>query len=322
MRSRIHESDSVSLKGQNREGSHMAAVQLAEPSAGNAVHLAPAVRTRRRRLKGLMRDKLGLFSLAMIVLLIITAIAAPVVSPADPYKINPKGKFQPPSRQHLMGTDEMGRDILSRVIYGARISIGISLAVTIGGVALGVFLGAVAALAEGLLGEVIMRITDIFLAVPVLVLAMAITAALGPSMVNAAIAMVLVWWPGYTRQARAEFLRVKPSLYVEAARSIGAPPLRLVLRHILPNSIDPILVRMTTTIGYIMLTTAALSFIGLGSRPPTPDWGTMIAIGRAYLVSIPWYPLLVGLPLFLTVLFFGLAGDAIQDAIGIRLQEN
>jgi peptide/nickel transport system permease protein len=257
----------------------------------------------------------------MIVLLILVAIFAPVLAPYDPYKINPKGKFQPPSGEHLMGADEMGRDIFSRAIYGTRISIAIGFAVTLAGAAIGVLLGTLAGLAGGLLDELMMRVTDIFLAVPLLILAMAITAALGPSMLNAAIAMAIVWWPGYARQARAEVLRVRTALYVEAARSIGAGTRRLVIRHILPNSVDPILVRMTTTIGYVMLTTAALSFIGLGTRPPEADWGTMISVARRYLMSYPWYPLLVGLPLFLTVVFFALGGDAIQDALGIYLEE-
>jgi peptide/nickel transport system permease protein len=267
------------------------------------------MRRPRRRLRRLTRDKLGFFSLMMIVLLILVAIFAPVLAPYDPYKINPKGKFQPPSGEHLMGADEMGRDI------------AIGFAVTLAGAAIGVFLGTLAGLAGRLLDELIMRVTDIFLAVPLLILAMAITAALGPSMLNAAIAMAIVWWPGYARQARAEVLRVRTALYVEAARSIGAGTWRLVIRHVLPNSIDPILVRMTTTIGYVMLTTAALSFIGLGTRPPEADWGTMISVARRYLMSYPWYPLLVGLPLFLTVVFFALGGDAIQDALGIYLEE-
>jgi peptide/nickel transport system permease protein len=257
----------------------------------------------------------------MILLVILVAIFAPVVAPADPYKINPKNKFQAPSGEHLMGTDEMGRDILSRVIYGARISIAVGFAVTILGAAIGILLGTIAGLSGGLADETIMRVTDIFLAVPLLILAMAITAALGPSMVNAAIAMAIVWWPGYARQARAEVLRIKTALYVEAARSVGVSGWRLVIHHILPNTLDPILVRMTTTIGYVMLTTAALSFIGLGTRPPKADWGTMISVARRYLISYPWYPLLVGLPLFLTVVFFALAGDAIQDALGVYLDE-
>jgi len=275
----------------------------------------------RRRLRKLMRDRLGLFSLFMIAGLIFVAVFARALAPTDPYKINPKNRLQPPSGEHLMGTDEMGRDILSRVIYGTRISLGVGFAVTIAGAAIGVLLGTIGALARGLLDELIMRVTDIFLAVPLLILAMAITAVLGPSMINTTIAMAVVWWPGYARQARAEVLRVKSELYVDAARSVGVSRQRLVLSHILPNAVDPILVRMTTTIGYVMLTTAALSFIGLGTRPPQADWGTMISVARAYLMSYPWYPLLVGLPLFLTVVFFALAGDAIQDAIGVHLEE-
>lgn len=281
---------------------------------------AVTVGPRSRRLRRLIRDKLGLLSLFMVAVVVVVSIIGPTLAPADPYEISAKQRLQAPSREHLIGTDEMGRDILSRLIYGARISIGVAVGVTIGGVMLGVILGTIAGLAGGLLDEVIMRVTDIFLAVPLLILAMAITAALGPSMINAAIAMVLVWWPGYARQARAEVLKIKAALYVEAARSIGVSNVRLVLLHILPNAIDPILVRAATTTGYVMLATASLSFIGLGTQPPRADWGTMISTARKYLLSYPWYSLLVGVPLFLTVLFVALAGDAVQDAMEIYIE--
>lgn len=293
-------------------------------SSGPAVTqklVAAMAKPRRRRLRRLARDKVGVISLFMVALAIAVAILAPAMAPYDPYEIDPKQTLQAPNRQHPMGTDEMGRDNLSRVIYGSRTTLGVAFAVIFAAVALGVFLGTIAGLSGGLLDEVIMRVTDIFLAVPLLVLAMAITAALGATMINAAISMVVVWWPGYARQTRAEVLRTKTALYIEAARSIGVSTPRLVLRHILPNAIEPIFVRMTTAFGYVMLTTAALSFIGLGTRPPKPDWGTMIALARRYLMSAPWYPLLVGLPLFLTAVFLALGGDAIQDALEIYFEE-
>jgi len=275
---------------------------------------------RNRLLRRLYSDKLGFCSLCAVTAIMLVAVSAPIVAPADPYEIKLEQRLQSPSREHLMGTDEMGRDILSRVIYGSRISIGVALAVTTGGVVLGVTLGSIAGFAGGLVDELIMRVTDIFLAVPLLILAMAVAAALGPSIRNSAIAMILVWWPGYTRQARAEVRRIKTTTYVEAARVVGVGNPRLVLRHILPNAIDPILVRLTTTIGYVMLTMATLSFIGLGTRPPGTDWGTMVAKARNYLMSYPWYPLLVGMPLLLSVLMFALAGDAVQDALDIRIE--
>ena len=296
----------------------MTTAEITVEGVSAAIEIA---RPRRRRLRRLARDRFGLFSIFMVVVLTGVAIAAPLLAPADPYKINPKQRLQAPSKEHLMGTDEMGRDIFSRVIFGARISLGVAFGVTIAGVSLGVLIGSIGGLAGGFIDEVAMRVTDIFLAVPLLVLAMAVTAALGPGMINAAIAMSAVWWPGYARQARAEVLRIKAIPYIEAARSIGVPTPRLFFRHILPNAIDPILVRVSTTIGYIMLASASLSFIGLGTRPPKPDWGTMISISRKYLMSRPWYPILVGIPLFVSVLFFALAGDAIGDAIGIYIEE-
>lgn len=280
----------------------------------------PLPRPRWRGLRKLARDRLGFFSLLMVIALIIVAIGAPLFAPADPYKVNVKQRLDGPSAEHWLGTDEMGRDLLSRIIYGTRITVGVGLAVTAGSVLIGVVVGTIAALAGGLIDEIIMRITDIFLAVPLLVLAMAITAALGPSMINAAIAMIITWWPGYARQVRAEVLTARRALYVEAARSIGMNGFRLGTRHILPNAMDSIIARMTISIGYIMLATAALSFIGLGTRPPEADWGTMIAIARAYILSFPWYPFIVGVPLFLTVFFFAMAGDAIQDMLDVRLE--
>jgi peptide/nickel transport system permease protein len=256
----------------------------------------------------------------MVGLIVLVAVFAPQIAPSDPYKIDLMQKLRPPSSEYPMGTDEMGRDVLSRAIYGTRVTIGITFSVTLGSVLIGVLIGTVGALAGGWLDEAIMRITDIFLAVPLLVLAMAVVAALGPSMVNAAIAMTAVWWPGYARQARAEVLRIKAMPYIEAARSVGVGTGRLVVSHILPNSLDPIFARMTTTIGYVMLATATLSFIGLGTRPPEADWGTMVAVARRYLMSAPWYPLISGLPLVLTVLFFAMAGDAVQDALEVKIE--
>ncbi|MCZ7568882.1 MAG: ABC transporter permease [Ardenticatenaceae bacterium] len=251
---------------------------------------------------------------------VLVALLGPWIAPQDPYAIHPARRLEPPSANHPFGTDEVGRDVFSRLIWGARLSIGVSLLVTITSVVLGIAIGLVAGVIGGFLDELIMRLTDIFLAVPLFILAMAVTAALGPSMTNAAIAMVIVWWPGYARQTRAQVLDVKKVLYVEAARSIGANAFHISIQHILPNCLDPIFVRASMTTGYIILNMAGLSFIGLGSQPPTAEWGTMIALARTFLLSHPWYPLLTGLPLFFTVLTFALAGDAIQDALDVRAE--
>jgi len=285
-----------------------------------AAELMSALPSRRRRqvLRRLSKNKLGMISLAIVALIILIALIGPHLAPQDPYAIAPAQRLRPPSAAHLFGTDEMGRDIFSRLIWGTRISVGISLAVTAGGIVLGIILGTIAGLGGHLADEMIMRTTDIFLAIPLFILAMAITAALGPSTTNLAIAMTLVWWPGYARQTRGQVLATKNALYVEAARSMGVTLLRLASRHILPNCLSPVFVRASATTGYVILTTAALSFVGLGSQPPTADWGTMVAVARNSLLTAPWYPIVVGLPMFTTVLVFALAGDAIQDAMEVR----
>lgn len=276
------------------------------------------VSRRHRAWRRLLRDKLGMVSLAVSLLILLLTSIGSWVAPQDPYAIAPVNRLKSPSMAHLLGTDEMGRDVFSRVIWGTRISVGVSLAVTLGGMVLGILIGTIASLGGRLADEITMRITDIFLAVPLFILAMAITAALGPSMTNAALAMVLVWWPGYARQTRGQVLATKNALYVEAAHSVGASQFRLTVSHILPNCLAPVFVRASTTTGYVILTTAGLSFIGLGSQPPTADWGTMVAVARNFLLSAPWYPIVVGLPMFITVLAFALAGDAIQNALEMR----
>ena len=224
-------------------------------------------------------------------------------------------RLLPPSWQHLFGTDEMGADIFSRVIAATRTSLVIGLIIT--GVAslIGVPLGIVAAYRGGRVREAIMRLTDIFLSVPSLVLALAIVAALGAGIVNGIIALSVVWWPGYVRLIEAKALAVKEELFVEAARSLGASRSRIIFRHLLPNCLSPLIVKASMDMGNAILAAASLGFIGLGAKPPAPEWGAMISVARTYMPTWWWYAFFPGAFIYLTVLGFNLFGDGLRDVL-------
>ncbi|MGD1877065.1 MAG: nickel transporter permease [Kiloniellaceae bacterium] len=261
---------------------------------------------------------LGLF-LAIVFLLLAAIGPAIVPYPEDAAgAVNLAQKLQPPSAAHWFGTDEVGNDILTRVVVGTRLSLAIALIITGVAAGIGVPLGILAGYRGGWLREVIMRVTDVFLAVPGLVLAIAIVAALGPSIVNAIIALSLVWWPGYVRLIESKTLSLKGESYVEAARLAGASTPRILFSHILPNCLSPILVKASMDMGMAILAAASLGFIGLGAQPPTPEWGAMISIGRNYLPTWWWYATFPGLVIYLTVLGFNLVGDGLRDVFDPR----
>ncbi|MBI3980221.1 MAG: ABC transporter permease [Chloroflexi bacterium] len=283
--------------------------------------MVPAVPARPTVLQKLLRSRYRVTFCSLALLIIVAAFTARWLAPYDPLDVAPANRLKPPSADHWFGTDELGRDIFSRVLHGAGISLtvsGVSIAIA---VVIGAVVGILSGYFGGLIDEVVMRVTDIFLAVPLLVLAMAIAAALGPSLENAIIAVAMVWWPGYARQIRGQVLATKNLLYVEAARSLGAGLLHLNRYHILPNCVDPVVARVTLDVGYVVLVTASLSFIGLGSVPPTPDWGTMMAIARTYILSNWTYPTLIGLAISLSVLILTLAGDALKEAMEVEVTE-
>jgi len=275
----------------------------------------------RLMVRAFRRDWLGVFSLLVIVAFVLGTIFAPYLTPypeegrGEPNLVN---KFLPPSREHPFGTDYLGRDVLARVLFGGRSSLSIGFLVVIIAVGIGTPLGALAGYFGRWLDEVIMRITDMFLAFPPLLLAIAIAAALGPSFVNVMIAIALTWWPWYTRLVRAQTISLRERSFVEAARGMGVGSLTIIFRHILPNIFTPVLVQSTMDIGSAILIGAAMSFIGLGAQPPIPDWGRMVSTGRIYIMGQPWYGTFPGLAIFLVALSFNLLGDSIRDVIDPR----
>jgi len=279
--------------------------------------LAAPTRSRRRVWR---RSPLTIAGLALIAILALTALSAPLLAPADPLKQVLSTRLDPPSAEHWLGTDQLGRDILSRMIYGSRISLLIGVVVVGLAASVGTFVGLVAGYTGGWLDEALMRLTDVFFAFPALILAMAISGALGPSLTNAMIAIAVVSWPVYARLVRAQVLSLREREFVEAARSLGASGERVVWQHILPNTLAPLLVQASFDMGGAILSAAGLSFIGFGTQPPTAEWGVMISEGRNYIATHSWLSLFPGLAILLTVAAFNLIGDGLRDALDPRLR--
>ncbi|MDP7674176.1 MAG: ABC transporter permease [Dehalococcoidia bacterium] len=266
-------------------------------------------------------NTLSMVGLCMLLVVILFAFIAPMVAP---YPEDAAGathvleRFQPPSAAHFFGTDKIGRDIFSRVLMGTGLALQVGIVIISLAATIGVTLGAVAGYFGRWIDDLIMRITDIFLAVPALVLAIAITAALGKGITNVMIGISLVWWPGFARLTRSLVLSLKEEAFVEAANGIGASHARILFRHILPNAVSPIIVKMSTDFGFAVLTAAALGFIGLGAQPPTPEWGAMINDGRAYFPSEWWVATFPGLAIFVVVFSWNLLGDGLRDVLDPR----
>ncbi len=267
------------------------------------------------------RDPLALGSLLIIISFLLIAIFASWIAPYPEQgagRTHPETLSLPPSWEHPFGTDQLGRDVLSRVIMGARPALIVPLGVVTIAVLIGAPLGAVAGYKGGKVDEIIMRITDLFLAFPSLLLAMAITAALGRGLENAAIALVISWWPWYTRLVRGVAAGLSKRYFVEAAHAIGVRDTVIMGRHILPNCISPILVQATIDFGTVILAMGGLAFIGLGTQPPDPDWGLMISQGRTAILKEWWLPFFPGLAIFVVVLAFNLLGDTLRDIFDPR----
>ncbi|HWE61417.1 MAG TPA: ABC transporter permease, partial [Chloroflexota bacterium] len=236
----------------------------------------------------ILSNPLNVAALLLLLALLIVAILGSLLAPYDPTMPSYGDLLTAPSTAHPFGTDEIGRDVLSRVLVGARLSLGVAAVVLISGVLIGTVLGALAGLAGGVTDEVIMRITDVFLAFPSFILAAAVSASLGPGLSTLMLSLAVVWWPWYARLARGQVLQVRELDFVEAARALAVPTPRLLWRHILPNAVAPILVQMSLDVGYAILAASGLSFLGLGVQPPTAEWGTMIADAQNHLQDAWW----------------------------------
>ncbi|MCJ7584953.1 MAG: ABC transporter permease [Anaerolineales bacterium] len=280
-----------------------------------------STRTFRHVLSVIVRDPLALASTIMIVLFILIAIFAYQVAPYPQEGIgrtNAPNTMLVPSAGHILGADRLGRDILSRVIMGARPALIVPIGVVVFAVLIGAPLGAIAGYKGGRVDDVIMRITDLFLAFPSLLLALAITSALGRGLQNAAIALIISWWPWYTRLVRGVTISLRERYFVEAAQAIGVRDSVIILRHILPNTISPILVQATVDFGTVILAMGGLAFLGLGTQPPAPDWGLMVSEGREYILNQWWVSTSAGLAIFIVVLAFNLLGDTLRDIFDPR----
>ncbi|RLI43781.1 D,D-dipeptide ABC transporter permease [Candidatus Bathyarchaeota archaeon] len=273
-------------------------------------------------IKKLLKDPAGLIGFLILCFMIFIAIFAPLIAPYDPTAVNMQERLQPPSGIHWFGTDNVGRDIFSRVIFGARITLTAGIMVVVMALSVGTLLGAIAGYFGGITNDIIMRITDIFLSFPSLVLAILIAATLGPGLYNAMVALLVSWWPWYTRLTQGQVLSVRQNYYVESAIAVGCSNPRVIFKHILPNCLSAIIVQATMDFGYAVLATASLSFIGLGVRPPTPEWGIMINEGRMYVLSGQWWMIFFpGIFLALTVLGFLLLGDRLNEVLNPRLEK-
>jgi len=260
----------------------------------------------------------ALVGLVIILLLVLTGLLAPFIAPYDPYAQSLPDQLKPPSATHWFGTDEFGRDILSRIIYGARVTVGIVLLVVIIAAPIGLAIGCAAGYIGGRVDSVLMRLTDIALAFPRLVLALAFVASLGPGLDHAILAIALTGWPPYARLARAEALTLRNSDYIAAVRLLGASPARIVLLHVLPLCLPSLLVRATLDMAGIILIAAGLGFLGLGAQPPTAEWGAMLSAGRDYLLTAWWVATIPGLAIFVVSMGFNLMGDGLRDVLDPR----
>ena len=271
------------------------------------------------KLRQMIHNKFALIGLTILVFLALIAIFAPVVAPYDPIKMDLNNSLQPPNSVHLLGTDKLGRDMLSRLIYGSRISLTIGFIVEGIALLLGVTLGAVAGYFGGIIDNIIMRIVDVVIAFPFLILAIAIVAIVGPSLTNMMLVLGCVVWINYARIIRGMFLSLKEEEFVVAARVIGAKDSRIIFRHVLPSTLGVIIVQATFGIASAILSASSLSYLGMGAQPPTPEWGAMLSEARPYLRTLPMMTFAPGLAIMITVLAINFVGDALRDAFDPRV---
>ena len=268
------------------------------------------------------RDRLAFSGFLIVFLLVLVAIFAGVLAPypEDTFNIHPAERLQPPSMKHYLGTDSMGRDIFSRLLFGARVTLVISIIAVGSSLLIGVPLGLVAGYFENWFSEVIMRIADIFLSIPQVILAIFLAQSFGPSIQSVILALSITYWPWFTRIVYAETRALKKTAFIEATEALGAGTLRTILLHVLPNVSSPIIVRSSIGMGFTILTAATLGFLGVGAQPPTPEWGVTIAESRQYLPDAWWYATFPGLAIFLVVMGFNMLGDGLRDILDPRIR--
>jgi peptide/nickel transport system permease protein len=280
----------------------------------------PRYQELRYSLRLLLSNPVSAAGLAGVLLLLLTAALAPFIAPYDPLAINLQGRFLDPSMAHLFGTDHLGRDIFSRVVWGSRISLTVGLITLIEASVLGTIVGLVAGYKGGWVDSVVMRITDVFLAFPSIILALAVAAALGRGITSVMVALGITWWPLYARLIRGQTLSVREEQYIEGARLSGAGGLRIMFKHILPNCMAAILVQVSMDVGFTILAAASMGFLGIGAQHPSPEWGLQCASGAKYLVYQWWISTFPGLAIFISVISFNLLGDGLRDILDPQLR--
>jgi ABC-type dipeptide/oligopeptide/nickel transport system permease subunit len=270
--------------------------------------------------KAILKHKVACMGVIIIILLVLMAVFAPFLAPYDPNKQDLYHVLEGPSRKHLLGTDDVGRDLLSRVIYGSRISLMVGVVATAFAAVIGVILGLIAGYKGGIIDMIIMRITDTFMCIPGLILLLVMAAALGPGLHNIIIAIALIGWTGFARIIRGQVLMVRELPYIEASSAAGASGFRIMFRHLLPNSLAPIIVAATITVGGVIMLESSAAFLGIGVQPPTPSWGKELRIGYSYLEVVPLFSIAPGLLITLAILAFNFLGDGLRDALDPRLR--
>jgi len=267
----------------------------------------------------IITQKIGFVSLLIILIVVAVAIIAPVIAPFDPISQDRAAFLAAPNAQHVMGTDDLGRDVFSRLVYGSRISLLVGISTVVISIVLGTLIGMISGYFGGIVDMIIQRIMDAIMSIPALILALFIAALLGPAIQNVIIALVIIEIPRFARIVRGEMLRIRESNYVEASRSIGAGSFRIILKHGLPNMMAPIIVMASLAFGQTIIAEASLSFLGIGTPPPNPSWGLMLSDASRYMESAPWLVLFPGLALSILVLAFNLLGDALRDFLDPKM---
>lgn len=279
-----------------------------------------APRAGARRWQRALQNRMVLFGGAIVLLMALVALFAPLIAPHSPYEQFTVDQLVPPNSTYPLGTDELGRDVFSRLLFGARISIQVALISVTIGVLLGGTLGMLAAYHGGAADMLIMRFADILFAFPSLLLAIAVLAVLGPSLANVMVAIGIIFIPIFVRVTRAAGLVIVQEQYVEASKASGAGPVQIMLRHVLPNAMAPLLIQITLAISYAILSEASLSFLGLGAQPPEPSWGSMLSTGRGFMTFAPWTAFGPGMAIFIAVLGFNILGDGLRDVLDPRMK--